>query len=458
MKPNFVLIAIDTLRASSLSCYGYPRKTSPFIDSLAESGTIFSNFFAPAVPTHPGFTSILSGVHPVRSGVVCHMGRQTYPDELPWLPSILSENGYYTMAIDNLNKWFSRGFNEYIDSGKSATGIADIVGEDVNNLVDEHSNKLSEARNAGKPFFLFLHYWDPHAPYAPPEPFKSMFYDGTNNNPLNRTIRKIEVMSPIWFIHKGWMSGITDEEYITAMYDSEISYVDTAIGNAVKKLKLSGLMENTILLITSDHGESMTEHDVYFDHHSLYEQVIHVPLIISGSGFKKKFDKIESLSQHIDIAPTVLDLAGIQVPESIDGISLARGKPPQRQIISVENTWQSKIAIRTERYKLIRTVKDFDLYGKPDGFEELYDLLKDPDEKVNISHENNLLHQYSSELDRELAKLLGSRKNPVLEQEYSLRGHFDPNKDFVNIGGNKLKKNVCEWKVPSPQELKKFKI
>lgn len=456
MKPNFVLFVVDTLRAESLSCYGYPRKTSPFMDNLARNGTLYENFFAQGVPTEPGFTELLSGVHPLHSGVVSHMGNATYPEDLPWLPSILKNNGYFTMAIDNLNKWFKRGFDEYIDIGGTATGIADIVAEDVNNLVFENKHKLNDAHENGKPFFLFVHYWDTHTPYAPPEPFKGMFYYGEKENPLNRSVRKIEVMSPIWYIHKGWMGNITDENYFTAMYDSEISYVDTAISKVVEALGKSGLLENTVVIITSDHGESMTEHDVYFDHHSLYEQVIHIPLIISGLSFMNKGKRISRLGQHIDIAPTLLELANINIPKGIDGKSLLNEHLPERKIVSLENTWQSKISLRTNRYKIIRTVKDVDLYGRAPDFEEIYDLKKDPAERINLAYDKNILSLYSSMLDKELSILLGNKPNPVIEQEYSLRGHFNPDRDFVKTGGNKLKKNVCNWKVPSPEEVTKI--
>jgi arylsulfatase A-like enzyme len=460
MKPNVILIVCDTLRADHLSSYGYPRITSPFIDSLAASGTIFNNCYAPAIPTHPGFTTILSGIHPLEDGIVSHMGQKTFDKHLPWLPETLSNNGYETIAFDNLSKWFERGFDRYINTGENATGISDIVAEDVNNKVNEHLDELSLLNSSQKPFFLFLHYWDTHTPYNPPQQFLERFYKDDKSNPLSRGMEKVKMISPIWFIHKTWLEGVTDIEYVSAAYDAEILYMDTALRNLFDNFKKRNLLDNSIVILTADHGESLTEHDVYFDHHTIYNTNIHVPLIMSGAAFPRKNSKDYGLCQQLDITPTLLSLLGIQKNKIIYGQNLLdlslrnESGDLYDKIISLENTWESKISLTTRQYKLIRTVKDVDLYGRKSGYLELYDLKKDPEENVNLVYSSSkVVEMMNKAMDTEIEQILQGRSNPIIEQPCSLRGNFDPNRDFANVRGRKLSKNVCAWKVPDTSDI-----
>ncbi len=461
MRPNVILIVCDTLRADHLSSYGYPRVTSPFIDALADSGTIFDNCYAPAIPTHPGFTTILSGMHPLQHQIVSHMGQETFDRNLPWLPEILSNNGYETIAFDNLLKWFQRGFNRYINTGENATGISDIVAEDVNNKVGEHLDELSLLNSSRKPFFLFLHYWDTHTPYNPPNQFLEKFYKDNKSNPLSRSMEKVKMISPIWFIHKTWLDGVTDTEYVSAAYDAEILYLDAALRNLFNDFQKRNLLDNSIVILTSDHGESLTEHDVYFDHHTLYNENIHVPLIISGSAFSKKTPIDHGLCQQQDIVPTLLSLLKIQTDKKMiyghDLLDFSLRNESGNlydKVISLENTWESKMSLTTERYKLIRTVKDVDLYGRKSGYLELYDLRKDPDENVNLAYSSDkVTEMMNKELDTAVEEILQGRQNPVFVQPCSLRGNFDPSRDFASVSGRKLSKNVCAWKVPDTGDI-----
>ncbi len=418
-KTNFVLIGIDTLRFMNLGTYGYPRNTSPFIDHLASEGLVFDNCIAPAIPTHPGFTTILSGVHPLRHGIVSHAGTRAYPDNLPWLPEILASNSYFTVAVDNLattqpSPWFKRGFKRYADT----SAYNDITAEEVNEKLEGVIPELKEKVDDGTPYFLFMHYWDTHTPYHPPSPFDKLFYKGDPRLPHSRDVA-------------------------------------AAVHRVVEDLAQNGLMDDTVLMVLSDHGEGLGEHRIYYDHHGLYEQTVHVPLIVYGPGLVKS-TRVDALCQHTDVAPTVLQLAGISYEKyGLDGanlLNLLDGSIPYSYVISMENTWQASLMVRTSRYKLITTVKEENLYGRPPGFKELYDLKKDPGETVNLADSDRYIVKEMDEKFQHLLKEFGGH-NPVLEQPISLR--TNPYAVVPGSRNAKIHKNVCNWTVPSAEELAK---
>ena len=184
--------------------------------------------------------------------------------------------------------------------------------------------------------------------------------------------------------------GVTDAEYIVAMYDSEIRYVDDGVQELLDALEQLDLADDTLVVIFSDHGEMMYKHGIYFDHHGLYDADIHVPLIIRPVGDSIKGLRVPHLVQHIDIAPTILDLAGIPVPESMEGRSLVpylRGEldePIYPFLVTEECTRMMKWGLRTERYKYI-LAREEDYLRKP--MRELYDLDSDPHEMTNLAGE-----------------------------------------------------------------------
>lgn len=476
MTKNILFIGIDTLRASNLSAYGYPRKTSPFMDKLANDGIYFKKCFAPVIPTHPGWTSIFSGTHPLKHGIVSHMGKHVLDTKIKWLPEILKQHNYHTIAVDNLKLWFNRGFDEYVDSASVERNglsglideISDITAEHINSLVNEKLTKLKKINERKQPFFLFLHYWDTHVPYSPPEPFKSLFYKGDEKNPLYRGIEKVKIMSPLWFQFREWLKEIKDDEYVKAMYDSEIAYLDTAIKELLISFRESDIIDDTIIVITSDHGESLGEHDVFYDHHMVYNQDIHVPLIFANIPKEYKKIKTTEICDHTDIAPTILELLGIEEESGMTGHSLLtkntelsndEGKTSEKPFLSMINTWNSKIAIMLGRYKLITTLKDNDLYGRPSGYKELFDLALDPGETINIATENQDIIDHLLKVQKMYVnQMIGNSPNPLEDEPISLRGKIDEASTFYRTNGLKIKKNTCDWTVPSPQDVRRFRL
>ncbi len=384
-KTKVLLIVIDTLRADHLHCYGYKKETSPNIDRLAREGVIFYHAYANGIPTTPAFTTIFTGLHSLTHRVVSHGGEETLPGGILLLSEILGANGFRTCAIDNLysiKPYFAKGYEYYINPRSKSPHL--IQAEEINR---EAIRWMEEHRE--EEFFLFLHYWDPHTPYLPPEEYKLMFYQGGDPfDPKNRSMEPAKRQIPYPFFkkwHYDLLGNPTDTNYIIAQYDGEIRYVDEAIGEILETLERLGIEEETLIILTSDHGENMTEHNFFFDHQGLYEPVIHIPLIMRF-GEKLSPKGIEAFVQHIDIMPTILDILGIKVDVRFDGKSLLplmRGDVEEvhQEIISTECTWRAGIAIRKGEWKLIKTI-DQGLYSTPS--KELFNLKSDPEEKENL--------------------------------------------------------------------------
>ncbi|CAM3929862.1 sulfatase family protein [Lederbergia lenta] len=393
---KIIFISLDTLRAKRLGSYGYRLPTSPYIDHIASQGALFESAYASDIPTEVAHTSIFTGNVGLTTGVVSHGSPSTYlPKEYDWLPAILRKAGYTTAAVDNmynLKEWFARGYQYYMNSvGKTRW----IDGQAINKLakpwIKEHKDE---------DFFLFLHYWDPHTPYLPPKEYIPSFYD-SNKDPYDPTNKSMEPAfnHPAYpffkYHHYDLLGKITDVNYVNALYDAEIRYLDDLLKDLDEFLYNEGIQEDTLLVLFGDHGESLTEHDIYWDHCGLYEETVHIPVIIRWPGHIPAGVRISNLVQHVDIMPTILESLGLETPKNIDGKSLwplIRGDQVEhhKEIYLSECAWQAARGIRTDRFKYIETY-DSGPFTRPPV--ELYDLIKDPNE------ENNLVDLYPKQVE-----------------------------------------------------------
>jgi arylsulfatase A-like enzyme len=392
MEPtNVVLLAIDTLRADHLSCYGYTRLTSPHLDRLAASGTIFLDFVSPHIPTHPGFTTMMTGRDVFNHGIVSHAGARELDPAIPTLAELAAARGVFTAGVDNLGKWFKRGFDLYrpYDWDKSPDKPwlkAEVVNAQVLPALDE-------CAQSGRPFFLFAHYWDPHTPYLPPAPFNRMFFEGDERDPANTSMEKVLAFEPFRDYFKQWLPGVTDVAFPIAQYDAEIAYVDAAIAHVVTRLEELGLRERTLVMVVADHGEIMDEQVGYFDHHGLYEGNLNVPCIVSWPGRIPAGERRGGTVRMMDVAPTVLDalgLVGVALEQGMPGqslVSMAEARDDRgscAELYLTESTWQRKRGWRTREWKLIESLEP-DFHGGP--LVELYDRIGDPTEQRNLADE-----------------------------------------------------------------------
>lgn len=391
-RPNVVVLAIDTLRADHLGCYGYRRQTSPNINALAAEGALIEQFICSVLPTFPSFTTFYTGQRPLTHGILGHGGRNVLAREAPHLvPQFLAAE-YVTCAVDNLMRerlWFGRGYEFYIDPGMRRTLSLTVTCEELNARAIPWLRQHHE-----EPFFLFVHYWDPHTPYTPPARYQNLFYEGTNpTDPQNRALDRMWEHPNGMIARDSWLRSpqglITDPEYARALYDREIRYVDDGIGQIVSAIDELGLTDNTLIVLFGDHGESMTEHGIYFDHFGLYDTTIHVPFIARWPGRIPAGLRLPQLLQHHDIAPTLLDAAGVEIPEEMEGQSfwpLLSGETTvggRDKVLTVEATWQAWWSLRTNQHKLILSRESEAETGVPRV--QLFDLQCDPNEEQNLA-------------------------------------------------------------------------
>lgn len=444
---NVVCIVVDSLRADHLGCYGYSKNTSPRLDALAREGVLFRSTFAPGIPTTPSFTTLFTGLHPYRHGIVAHGGDALLGKEVLTLPQLFQNAGYTTIGIDNLvvqgngrGSWFSRGFDFYSAFSYQPFGAqsTQLVERAIRFLRDPNFNWQND------PFFLFVHLWSPHTPYAPPAPYDTLHYQpgSTLNLP---SLDEIKALSPEYyesFLGDMKLQKPNDAEWICAQYDGEISYTDAQIGRILDELEFLGLQDDTLVLILGDHGECFGEGNLWFDHHGLYDAVIRLPFIArTPKNWNSGNLQCDNFLSHEDIFPTLVECCNLPSPEysskySPSGQSFApllRGEKLETArefLIGVESTRQASLCLRTEKWKLILPVtRDARGNSLPDFYgcarEEqvlLFDLESDPGETRDVGQE------YSAVRDQLLQTLQAWRA-----AEVEKRGGHDPVLDGLGL-------------------------
>jgi arylsulfatase len=413
-----ILLVIDTLRADHLGCYNYDRATSPNIDRLANEGVIFENAYPTDVPTQPSFTSMFTGLRGIQTGIVSHSETENLSRQIPCFPEVLSQNGITTAAVSTLymmRQWFARGYRHYMNPiAGQVNRTQQVNAEEINALALPWIEK-----NRDKDFFIFIHYWDPHATYFPPEPYRRLFYDGDETDPENTSFEGLK-KQPVWPFTKRHLdfvrSGLTDAEYMVAQYDAEIRYADDYVGELLNLIEGLGINDETALILTSDHGESLREHEFYFDHHEVYETTIHVPLIIRYPMAVPEGKKVKDLVQStIGLTPTVLNLFGIKMSKAMEGkdlVKIANGEETEWENIYVnQGLWTGKRAVRNKRWKLIKTL-DKAFWETPEI--ELYNIVEDPEEIKNLaSEEKEIVDDFELQMNRWLRSNLGKQIDPL---------------------------------------------
>ncbi len=406
-KPNIVLIAIDSLRADHMSCYGYQRLTTPYMDRFASEGTLFERNFSPHIPTTSAYSSMLTGQDVFTTQVVALRHQGPLRAEVPTLPEILRENGYSSTCVGFGGNPASRGFDKYIEFpgwGSWNEGRSPKA-ENLNRVALPELDRLVAD---GKPFLLFLRHMDPHAPYLPPAPYERMFYHGDESDPNNRSMDPVMEFKPFRDFFASWMPpGISDKDYVVAQYDGAIAYMDAAIQSIFTALEAHGIVDETIVVVNADHGETLYEHECWFDHHGMYDNTLHVPLILRYPGKVPAGKRVSGFTHHKDLVPTLLDLAGIEHDGSFDGESVlpmisgdVASHAPSFYI--TECTWMRKHGWRTPEWKLIVALEP-DFHFKPEV--ELYNLVEDPEENNNLADARpDVVERLRAEMDAHIAR------------------------------------------------------
>jgi len=310
-RPNIVLIVIDTLRADHVGCYGYGRNTTPHIDRLARDAWVFKNAVSSAPWTTPSVASLLTSQYPSELGVREELARIN--PSFPLLSQILRRNGYTTCGIVTsptlaASLGFDRGFDEYEEAyDHASTTHDDICSPAVTSKAIEFLR-----RKHIKPFFLFVHNFDPHYNYIlHPEYDFYPAYTGslTSGERIRELWKRLDTLSD------------DDVRYLTSLHDSEIAFTDEHIGKLLDELVRLGLYENTMVIVTADHGEEFMERGWLGHTVTLYQELIHVPLVVRVPGATAQ--QIDTSVGLVDVLPTVLAHANIEAPQGIEGQALS---------------------------------------------------------------------------------------------------------------------------------------
>jgi arylsulfatase A-like enzyme len=360
-----VLVSIDTLRRDHVGAYGYPRPTTPRLDALGAQGLVMEDAVSASSWTLPAHLSMLTGADPgAHGGVDMEHG---FNRRLPILPDLLRRAGYATRAVTS-HLYVSgvygldHGF-DHLDfhQDRKASDVADRALD----LID---------RFGDRPFFLFLHFYDPHWHYDPPPETLRLFegaYAGTLSGKWQDFSKRTrESLTP------------ADLAHLLALYDGEIRYTDDNLGRVLDHLRQRGLEGNTLVVVTSDHGEEFLEHGSWEHQKTLYEEVVRVPLLLRGPGVPVRRERAQAGS--IDVAPTILDWAGLEVPPSVHGRSLLRPPGERDAYGETDHTADGtrKLFLRggQDRWKAVLSLsRDSGALAR----EEWYDLARDPVESLS---------------------------------------------------------------------------
>lgn len=361
--PNVIMISIDTLRSDRLGCYGYTRPTSPNLDAFARANVVFKDVVAQSSSTAPSHAALFSSTYPFQH-------HRHFTEETA-LAGILRSHGYRTAAFvdgGQMRRVFGldKGFELYVDGGntdkyanvaKTRRGIRRIKEEAIEWLANTH-----------EPFFLFIHCYDVHCPYNPPAPYLAMFNRGYSGDQILTDKCGIDINGKIPLTQE-------DVAHIQDLYDAGIRYTDEHVGGLLAYLEKKGLFSNSLIILLSDHGESLGERaDHYVGHNQTYEYQLRVPLIIHFPSQVKRV--IRDPVQLVDVMPTILAYLGVATHEVTRGLNLLpiiHGEqilPGPRFRLSQAEPAQSVMVVRADdRWKLV--------LDSQKGLQKLVDLKND---------------------------------------------------------------------------------
>jgi arylsulfatase A-like enzyme len=380
---NIILIGVDTLRQDHLGCYGYERATSPNIDELAGRGVLCANAVSQCPWTLPSFASILTSLYPTQHGAGIDMNSMR--TSFPTLAGMLAEEGYATGAVINvavLSPAFGvdRGFAHY---DAAAPGVRRIADE-----VTERALAWIESEKDG-PFFLFVHYFDPHLSYSPPAPFDTLFDPGYEGEVGRAFEQETFLRLKDRLYTASDRQTRADWAHIEALYDGEIAFTDKAVGDLLAGIRSKGLEDRTLVVLVSDHGEEFMEHGGYGHGHTLFDEVIRVPLIFSLPGRLPEGVRVARQVRPVDIMPTILDLADVDGeyrPEGVSLVPLLRGEgpplPSDGAMFPPHLAYSEGLHRGGER-KGVTAYPWRYVYHLPTGDEVLFNLAEDPGETHN---------------------------------------------------------------------------
>ncbi len=434
-----ILITIDALRADHLKCYGYHRNTTPNLNKFAEEGKIFLNTITNGPETPTAFSSLFTSILPFLDG-----GYSPLPSQKISLVQLLRENRIFTYSIHsnpNLGRIFNydRGFDVFLDGErykrKSNDSIKQLLSYHVKKILDSNrlsskliyrlkgfnkiklwlrkkipflteillpftpiaynapyivSKVISFLNNSKKPFFLWAHFMDVHSPYNPPA-----------KNVINFREKDFSISEREFLTNKVYSMSLEVKttsrmiEDLKILYDAEIHFVDEYLKKLIELIK-NRFKDNCLVIITADHGESFYEHGLFGHQGSVYDEILKIPLIIVELGKKPIEKDIKDVVQIMDIAPTILDYFGIDIPENFQGSSLIpiiKGENPIRKEVIISECYQKNRLMKRNRKEglILFAIRKHEwkyIFDEEKEAEFLFNLKSDPKEKNNLIGEN----------------------------------------------------------------------
>lgn len=463
---NILLVVLDAVRADHVSAYGYDRPTTPTIDQLADDGVLFEHAFSNSNWTGTAHAAMFTGLLPSQSGI--YGANQSFSSDIRTLPERLHDAGYRTFAVSagahiRRERGYHRGFDTFKEtyrirpsrgfirtfltdpSMRRQTAYSLTRGPDKKTLYKFDALKRWIAEDKETPFFAFINAKTAHNPYNPPRPYKSMFCDELNRPRYEFVERLMEALGqqgqqieggdiervrslsrefPV--IGGAFEPTEAEWEIVRAWYDGAIRCMDDRLGDLLGWLDGEGMLEDTCVIVTADHGELFGEHGLEKHNYSAYEPLLHVPLVIKAPGCEGCV-RIESQVSLIDLFPTLLEFADIRPPKSDVAASLIPfddgkyheytfaeiGRKPAKPIRRHHPEFDASEygvptqVVRNDTYKLIRT-------GNNDR--ELFEWKDDPDEERDLSCERqDIVEQLESVLEETLGPLIDEERRETVD-------------------------------------------
>lgn len=424
-RPHVIFIVVDTVRPDHVSAYGYNRATTPNLDGrLADQGALFYDASTTSPWTCPANAAMVTGRFPKTVGATWSTMGRTVPPEEHTLAEQLQEAGYFTAAFTSGpycirgSIGFDQGFDWYDDSFNSHPSPNKARAEEVNDLFFTWLDTTwTPVLSGTHPLFLFLYYFDPHTWYDPPSPYDTLYDPDYNGS-----------MTPALFGHgqtaKSGELAISERDltYLKALYDGEITYWDFHLGQLLDRLEAANLLENALIVVTSDHGEMFGEHDEWSHAGSLYEEVVRVPLILRYSGVITAGLTVDAPVYNMDIMPTVLDYAGLPIGSQVEATSLrplieGQSPPPSRLIFSEVDS------ISDPNNTLYWAAPRFDLRaGRQGDWKRIHHVGRTDEDALYF------LNEYSP---HEVKNLIGQEVEMAEQLHRAIMDHFFPSRLFL---------------------------
>lgn len=445
---RLLYLDIDTLRSDHLGCAGYHRDTTPNIDALAAEGVRFTNVYASDVPCLPSRTALITGAFGIRNGVVNHggaaadlrsLGRKR--EFVSWWSinswaALFYWSGWHTASLSSFPfrhsaTWWNAGFTE------AANLMRGMGGERADQVLPGALDWL-DRRGRADDWFLHVHLWDPHTPYNTPAEYGNPFESDPIPEWHTEEVRERNwglagphsAQEPWGFRPDEWgnppprqpwqAASMDDVKKIFDGYDVGVRYADDALGTLLNKLADLGVLDETAVLVSSDHGESFGELGVYADHQAADDTTCHIPAVLKWPGVEPAVH--DGLEYHLDVAATTVALAGIDVPDVWDGMPIEIGGPGRDHLVTSQGAWSCQRGVRFDAHLYLRTWHDG--YHPHWADEMLFDVAEDP-------HETTDLTGSRPDLVRKGADLLESWTATQLEAT----GLEDPMETVLSEGG-----------------------